>query len=172
MSNNWQYLTPYGVGGQGATVQGGGGGGYATPAGYRTDLDARRSMAPRLPAADYPDGYLGTITNRREDRLLDAVTQRLTDRSYQRGVHVGSKIPASDYFWPDWFTPETSLKLEAKGEKFVAQGSDIERLVHMGKTAFTTPAEKGRLAQMYGVSSTANPQLSPVLAARFAPSWT
>ena len=39
------------------------------------------------PGAAYPDGYLGTITDRQQDKLLGAVQSRLTDRSYQRGVH-------------------------------------------------------------------------------------
>ena len=90
----------------GAPVHGGGGG--RTLAGYRDILDARRSVAtPRTPNAEYPDGYLGNVNSRREDRLLQAVQSRLTQRNYQRGVHKGEKLDTSDYFWPDDFNPQS-----------------------------------------------------------------
>jgi hypothetical protein len=52
-------------------------------------------------AAEYPDGYLGTITGRRQDRLNSGVVGRLDDRSYQRGIHKGTKMDANQYFWPE-----------------------------------------------------------------------
>lgn len=68
---------------------------------FRNPLDAKRAQqSARIPSAEYPDGYLGTIQSRRADRLLDAATNRLTNRSYQRGVHRGERVDPQDYFWP------------------------------------------------------------------------
>lgn len=174
-NNNWQYLPPMGVGGSGATNQGGGGGGYQVPAGYRNALDAARAGVPRTPGAEYPDGYLGTITDRREDKLLDAVSNKLTDRSYQRGVHVGSKIPNADYFWPEWFNPATGLEYESAGAKFAPKGNIPERLAHMGKVPWTSPEELGKALDQYDIANTlARPLLDPVRQAqlqRYKPPW-
>jgi hypothetical protein len=172
--SNWQYLAPMGVGQQGSTNQAGGGGlGLPVPPGYRDALDAARSAVPAIPSAAYPDGYLGTITDRHEDKLFASVQGKLTDRSYQRGVHVGSRVDPQDYFWPKEFGPQTGLQMEAKGRRFNPPGTETERLAHMGKNAITSPAEMGRIARKYGV----DPGLrndDPAKAAslqRFRPPW-
>lgn len=67
----------------------------------RSVLDARRMMYNRIPGADYPDGYLGTIVSRRGDRMLDGLKARVNQRSYQRGVHAGERIDPGDYLWPE-----------------------------------------------------------------------
>ena len=85
--------------------------------GPRDKLDALRMGGGRLPEAEYPAGYLGTIRSRREDRLLDAVKQKLGDRSYQRGVHKGLQMDPQDYFWPAELTPDRGLQLEAQARK-------------------------------------------------------
>jgi hypothetical protein len=66
----------------------------------RDPLDAAR-MAQFTPEAQYPDGYLGTIRSRRDDRLLNAVKERQNARPYQRGVHKGERVSPSDYFWDE-----------------------------------------------------------------------
>lgn len=71
------------------------------PPNFRDLLDQQRSAHNRIPGADYPDGYLGTIRSRRDDRLLRGVQERAGQRSYQRGVHKGERIDRSDYFWPE-----------------------------------------------------------------------
>ncbi|MDP9870412.1 MULTISPECIES: hypothetical protein [Streptosporangium] len=147
---NWSYLPP--VDQPGAPVTAGGGGGAGT--GFRDLMDARRSgRVPGVPSAQYPDGYLGTVNSRREDRLLDAIKTKTNDRSYQRGVHKGEKTEASDYFWTKEFGPQSGLQAQAQGRRWTAKGSDIERLAHGGKHAFTSPEELGRLAAKYGVSA-------------------
>ena len=80
---------------------------------FHGDLDAFRSMWRRTPEAQYPDGYLGTITNRR-DRFN--VTGRGTQRSYQRGVHKGERIDQRDYLWPPWFTPTQQIARQMAGD--------------------------------------------------------
>jgi hypothetical protein len=80
---------------------------------FRDELDAFRSMWRRTPEAQYPDGYLGTITARRDDKLLRNLSARATERSYQRGVHKGERIDPGDYIWPEQFNLETGLKREA-----------------------------------------------------------
>jgi hypothetical protein len=111
-------------------------------------------MGARTPAAEYPDGYLGTINDRRRDRVMEGVQKRLTDRSYQRGVHKGDVIDHSDYFWPDVgaVNPQAGLLYEAQGLRWTQSGDVSERLAHMGKNTALTPAEMGALQQKYGIS--------------------
>lgn len=106
---NFQYLPPYGVGTSGAIEHAGGVQGIV----FRDRLDAMRSgMAGFVPSAEYPDGYLGTIQSRREDRLLDTLKDQVNQRSYTRGVHKGEKIDADDYFWPTGLQPDRGLVRE------------------------------------------------------------
>lgn len=65
----------------------------------RDSLDARRMMIGATPEAQYPDGYLGTIKSRRDDRLVNALKDRQSARPYQRGVHKGERVDPRDYFW-------------------------------------------------------------------------
>jgi len=83
----------------------------------RSVLDARRMMNRREPQAEYPDGYLGTITTRRGDRLLDSLKARVNERSYQRGAHLGERIDPGDYLWPDELDPMRGIMNEAQGLK-------------------------------------------------------
>src|SRR5438552_1868393 len=76
---------------------------------FRDALDARRSGYNQTPEAQWPDGYLGTITDRREDKLLQNVQQRQNARSYVRGVHKGEKIDPRDYYWLPEFNPQTGI---------------------------------------------------------------
>lgn len=108
----WQYLTPWGGGQSGAPVQGGGGG--MAPF-FRDAMDTQRSKWGQTPDATYPDGYLGTIRSRRDDRLLNSLKNRQNERSYQRGVHKGERQDPSAYYWPPEFGPEDGLKARAAG---------------------------------------------------------
>lgn len=81
---------------------------------FRDELDSFRSMWRRTPEAQYPDGYLGTITARRDDRLLQSLRSRENQRSYQRGVHKGERIDPGDYVWPDQFNLTTGIRREAR----------------------------------------------------------
>lgn len=137
---NWSYNPP--VGQQGSATVGGNGG--LPLAGFRSILDARISMAAgRTPEAQYPDGYLGSVIDRRGDKLLQTV--RNNARSYTRGVHKGSKISPTDYFWPDDFNPMTVMEARMAGQRWTAPGSPIERLTHYGKTM--SMAEANQLKQ-------------------------
>lgn len=136
--NNTMYNPP--VGQQGSVTQYGGGGGLPI-SGFRSILDARLAAATgKTPEAQYPDGYLGSVIDRRQDKLLQTV--RNNARSYTRGVHKGSRIAPQDYFWPDDFTPYTTLEARAQGntKRFAAEGNPLERLAHSGK--FLTQAER------------------------------
>lgn len=141
--NNTQYLPP--VGQQGSVTQYGGGGGLPI-SGFRSILDARLAAATgKTPEAQYPDGYLGSVIDRQQDKLLQTV--RNNARSYTRGVHKGSRISPTDYFWPDDLTPYTTLEARSHGstKRFAAQGNPLERLAHGGK--FITNAEARKLAE-------------------------
>jgi hypothetical protein len=82
---------------------------------FRSPLDARRAAKGQLSQAEWPDGYLGNIIDRRQDKLLKAVSAR-SEPSYQRGVHRGSKIDEKEYFWPaeDAVGPDDGLRRKAQ----------------------------------------------------------
>jgi len=102
---------------------------------FRDQMDARRSMWRRTPDAEYPDGYLGTIVDRRQDRLLEAVKGQLNRKVYDRGVHKGEKIDQSDYFWPDELDPWRGLRAVAAGVRQAPAMTLAERLlVNDGKS--------------------------------------
>jgi hypothetical protein len=86
-------------------------------------MDFLRMGVGRAPQAEYPDGYLGTIRSRRDDRgkpyatsdtVLDSLKARQNQRGYQRGVHKGERIDPGEYMWPDGLKPDRRLKVAAK----------------------------------------------------------
>ena len=126
-----------------------------------SELDAARLGIARTPNAEYPDGYLGTMRSRRDDRLLDATKQRVNQRSYQRGVHKGERIDQSDYYWPLQLQPDRALVNERRGLKttFVESLVPPPHLPNDGK-ADVVATEPGRIDQRRAA------QL-----ARLMPSW-
>jgi hypothetical protein len=100
----------------------------------------------RTPQAEYPDGYLGTIRSRRDDRVLDATKSRVNQRSYQRGVHKGERIDQSDYYWPVQLNPDRGLRNQRKGVRTVFEQSltPPPKLVNDGK-ANIEANEPGRI---------------------------
>jgi hypothetical protein len=142
--NDFRFLPPQGIGSPGSVVVGGGGG-IPEPF-FRNVADERRSMYRRVPSAEYPDGYLGTIETRRGDRLLNAVKGRVNERNYQRGVHKGERIDPSDYYWPPEFTPEKGLATQARGMHQAPIGSyQVEPSMEL-----LLPANGERLLQELG----------------------
>ena len=139
---------------------------------WRSPLDAKRSGAGPS-QNDYPDGYLGSIIDRRQDKLMGNVSSRLTDRNYQRGVHVGEKVDKSEYFWPTSGTvrPEAGIENQMRstinannGNTFDAPrqtqaGTPAEKLVNMGKDSVVDPGERDELYRQYGV----NPNMKDVI---------
>ncbi|MET9120013.1 hypothetical protein [Streptomyces sp. NPDC004528] len=126
--SNTQYLPPMGVPQPGTPAYGGGG--RTDLVGARSILDAKRMMgAGKIPSAEYPDGYLGTLNTRRSDRLgdqaLNSKPMRATTRPYARGVHKGERIESSDYLWPADFNPMTGINYQAKGQKWTATGDQL-----------------------------------------------
>ena len=113
-----------------------------------SELDAARLGIGRTPQAEYPDGYLGTIRSRRDDKLLDATKSRVNQKSYQRGVHKGERIDQGDYAWlPEW-NPQTGLKNQKRGLRttFVESLTPPPLLVNDGRAS--VPAnEPGRIDQ-------------------------
>ena len=91
----------------------------------RDTMEAARLAWRRTPDAQWPDGYLGTTTPRREDKIANAVWRN--QRSYNRGVHKGERIDMSDYLWPDEFNLGTAIEMQAEGEsKFVSEAYQTE----------------------------------------------
>lgn len=170
--SNWQVLPEGGSANAAAPTVGGGG----TPlAGYRSLIDAKRSAAtPRTPNAEYPDGYIGNLTSRRSDRLLQAVQSRLTQRNYQRGIHKGERIDQSDYFWPEEFNPDSGLEAESRGLKWTA-GANLPQVQinHMGKSQLLSEIQMGQMSQKVNTSPMApiDPRRQNALA-RMLPTWS
>jgi len=145
---NAMYNPPYQAPVGGAMTYTGGSAGMLL-SGARDILDARRLMdTGHVPSAEYPDGYLGTIGagTRRQDRLLNNVGNRATQRSYQRGVHKGERIDPADYYWTADVHPAAALEAQARGEKWTQKGSLIgSPLVNDGKSS-TLVATQSRFA--------------------------
>jgi hypothetical protein len=148
VSNDFQYLAPNGVG-QSGTVEGG-----IQQIPFRNDRDATLSgFGGFVPGAEQPDGYLGTIQSRREDRLLDKVKSNLGDRQYQRGVHVGERIDPSSYFWPTGLQPDRGLARQAQGvpgpngvvecQRQAPMGTPLEQMTAQDQDLPLTP--RGRM---------------------------
>lgn len=111
-----------------------------------SELDSQRLGIGRTPQAEYPDGYLGTIRSRRDDRVLDAAKSRVNQRSYQRGVHKGERIDQSDYYWPAQLQPDRGLRNEKRGMRTTFQEQLVPppKLVNDGKASVPVN-EPGRI---------------------------
>lgn len=120
------------------TVYGGGGVPVA-----RSELDYLRIGVGRAPQAEYPDGYLGTIRTRRDDRgrdtadnVLNALKVRVGQRSYQRGVHRGERIDVQDYYYPEGLDPMRGIRRQMKG----VRDGNVIRVQRGVEDAYAAPA--------------------------------
>ena len=129
---NWQYLGASGYIGAYTTTGGGG-----TPVVPRSQMDFLRLGVGRAPQAEYPDGYLGSIRSRRDDKgkpyavsdvVLDSLKNRQNQRAYQRGVHKGERIDPASYMWPEGMEPDRRLK-----KQLFKPVVEEDTLVFMGK---------------------------------------
>lgn len=93
---------------------------------FHDQLDRKRSMWRATPEAQYPDGYLGTINTRRQDRLLHGLKQRTTNKPYTRGIHKGERRDPTDYQWPVEFNLMSGLVNQVSGLKYVIPGVGME----------------------------------------------
>lgn len=123
MPNSHQNIQNLGAGGMYGTNTTYGGGGVPVA---RSELDFLRLGVGRAPQAEYPDGYLGTIRTRRDDRgrpnstsekVLNSLKVRIGQRSYQRGVHRGERIDASDYYYPEGLENYRGIARQMKASK-------------------------------------------------------
>lgn len=114
-------------------------GGQGVPV-ARSDLDAIRIGTGRVPSAEYPDGYLGTIRSRRDDRLLDSIKNRVNQKAYQRGVHKGERIEPSAYFWDRGFNNEMGIKRQMRAKPTDVNGAIVYMAKRMGPDINLVPA--------------------------------
>lgn len=128
---NWQSIGGNGLSGYNNM------GGQGVPV-ARGELDAIRIGTGRVPSAEYPDGYLGTIRSRRDDRLLDSIKNRVGQKSYQRGVHKGERIEPSAYYWPMDFNAQMGIKRQMKAKYDPESGT--YRIPKYAPDARLTPA--------------------------------
>lgn len=168
--NNW-WVDSFPAAMPGGTAYGGGGGYGSTDAlTARNPLDAQRMAAGFAPGASWPDGYLGNITDRQEDRMLGALQNKLTSKSYQRGVHKGEIVGARAYFWDEDMDPQMGLARQSDisirdveggvvmmTQRFAPTGNPVEMLAHDGKTAGMTDREQEARARQLGVDPAKNP---------------
>lgn len=170
---NWQYLGGNGFVGAYATTGGGG-----TPVTGRNELDVARMGVGKTPAAEYPDGYLGTIRSRRDDRgiptdtVLDSLKNRQNQRAYQRGVHKGERIDPGQYYWPQGLEPDRRLMIPAQQ---VNNDGAINKLVprYAPNTVLAPPpalVNDGKADTVANEPAEINPVRSNVLA-RLRPKW-
>ena len=151
----------------GTTVGGGGDTSVVTP---RNPLDGQRMAQGFAPGASYPDGYLGTITDRHQDKMFGALQTRLTDRSYQRGVHLGEKLGTDHYYWTQQCNPDSGIQRESMAQyvnqeggmvfqvsRHVPTGNPVEKLTAMGKSATLPVEQQMQVARQYGVDPAVNP---------------
>lgn len=123
MPGSHQNTQNLGAGGLYGTYTNYGGGGVPVA---RSELDFLRMGVGRAPQAEYPDGYLGTIRTRRDDRgrpnstsenVLDSLKVRVGQRSYERGVHKGERIDQSEYYYPEGLDNMRGIRRQMKSAK-------------------------------------------------------
>ena len=130
---NWQSIG--GNGFYGYNNQGGAGIPVA-----RDEMDASRIGVGRVPTAEYPDGYLGTIRSRRDDRLLDSIKSRVNQKAYQRGVHKGERIEPPMYYWPQGFGPMMNIERQMKMVVDDSNGATVYRTARFAPQTQLAPA--------------------------------
>lgn len=186
MSNFWIANFPGGVGQPSAPAYGGGGTDMLSA---RNPLDAKRQAAGFAPGASYPDGYLGNVGGRQNDKMA-VLQNRLTPTSYQRGVHVGEKQAQSAYFWNDDMNPMMGLQrqlgavaVDSEGavvfatQRFAPHGNPVEMLVNDGKAGAMDSRAQEQALRDLGGDPAKNPvtQVDPARAARMQnmlPRWS
>jgi len=132
---NWQYLGASGYIGAYTTTGGGG-----TPIVPRSSMDFLRLGVGRTPSAEYPDGYLGTIRSRRDDRLLDSIKNRVNQKAYQRGVHKGERIEPSMYFWPEGLSDMSGIERQMKAAQVNINGVNVYQTMRGAPQVSLQPA--------------------------------
>lgn len=125
----------------------------------RGELDFLRMGVGRQPSAEYPDGYLGTIRTRRDDRgrpnstsenVLDSLKVRITQKGYQRGVHKGERIDAAGYYYPEGLDNTRGIRRQMQGVRdgnviMTARNADNQKLApapHLPNDGKAGPAAK------------------------------
>lgn len=138
MPGTHQNVQSLGASGLYGTYTNYGGGGVPVA---RSELDYLRMGVGREPSAEYPNGYLGTIRSRRDDRgtangtsdrVLDKMKQRVGQRSYQRGVHRGERIDPSDYYYPSGLDRDRGIKRQIAAAR---RGNPVTRNAPVSKLA-------------------------------------
>jgi hypothetical protein len=127
------------------SIGGNGFNGYNNQSGYggavaRGELDAIRIGTGRVPQAEYPDGYLGTIRSRRDDRLLDSIKSRVGQKQYQRGVHKGERIEPNAYFWSPEFNAEMGIKRQMRAKTINNNGAIVNMVPRFSPQMQLMPA--------------------------------
>lgn len=173
---NWQYLGANGYVGAYTTTGGGG-----TPVVPRSDMDYLRLGVGRMPEAEYPDGYLGTIRSRRDDKgkpysvsdtVLDSLKNRQNQRAYQRGVHKGERIGMSEYMWPNGLKPDRRLKAKVVTDNI--NGGMVMNITRNAPKMTLAPSQKLVNDGKANISSNVPGEFNPRVSQQFShlrPKW-
>lgn len=132
-NQNWQSIGGNGFSGYNNQ------GGFGVPV-ARGELDAIRIGTGRVPSAEYPDGYLGTIRSRRDDRILDSVKARVNQKGYQRGVHKGERIEGNAYFWSPEFNDQQGIQRQMKARRVNVNGVFVYQIPRAAPDIRLVPA--------------------------------
>lgn len=176
MANNHQNVQNLGAGGMYGTNTSYGGGGVPVA---RSELDFLRLGVGRAPQAEYPDGYLGTIRSRRDDRgrdssasdkVLNSLKVRIGQRSYQRGVHRGERIDVQDYYYPEGLDNMRGIARQMRGKR-VGNTIQTKRNVEDAMAAPAPHLPNDGKANMRSTSPMALDKRRVDQVARMRPSW-
>jgi hypothetical protein len=134
---------------------------------FRDQLDYLRSGWQRTPEAQYPDGYLGTIHSRRDDRLLDGLKRRQSAGPAVRGIHKGERLDARDYYWKPGLDPDSGWMNQIATAVDVGDGIAVQRYVSPGLVddpmapEFMSPRRASILARQGGTAGMTPPWSTP-----------
>ena len=175
MPSPHQNVQSLGASGMYGTYTNYGGGGVPVA---RSEMDFLRMGVGRAPQAEYPDGYLGTIRSRRDDRgrpsstsdrVLDSMTSRVGQKNYQRGVHRGERVDPSDYYYPEGLDAQRGIRRQMRAAK---SGKPVSRFA---PDATIAPAPHLPNDGKANMRSTSPGEINKVRADKFArmrPAWS
>jgi hypothetical protein len=176
MPNTHQNVQNLGAGGMYGTNTNYGGGGVPVA---RSELDFLRLGVGRQPSAEYPDGYLGTIRTRRDDRgrpastsdkVLDGLKSRIGQKQYQRGVHRGERIDPSDYYYPRDLRPDRGVRKQMAAQRV----GNVWMSQRQVENLWAVPAPHLQNDGKANITSTSPGEINPVRVdkwARMRPVW-
>jgi hypothetical protein len=137
---------------------------HGPPVHIRDAMEAQRLAWRRTPEAEYPSGYLGSLTSRREDRISEATWRQ--QKSYTRGPHKGEKLPLDRYLWTPEFNLASGIENQVMtGQRYVGPGIGAEPVM------LTNDGKPGPARNPNGTPAEINPDRAAQLI-KLRPPWS